>query len=64
MGPPTDPGPSGSARASKWSVHPCCYLYKVISKMISLLANLDRSQLTYQHVFGVWEETHASTGRT
>ncbi|CAI9611873.1 unnamed protein product [Staurois parvus] len=21
-GPPTDPGPSGSARVSKWSVHP------------------------------------------
>ncbi|CAI9604559.1 unnamed protein product, partial [Staurois parvus] len=23
MGPPTDPGPSGRARVSKWSVHPC-----------------------------------------
>ncbi|CAI9533076.1 unnamed protein product [Staurois parvus] len=23
MGPPTDPGPSGSARVSKWSVRPC-----------------------------------------
>ncbi|CAI9531572.1 unnamed protein product [Staurois parvus] len=23
MGPPTDPGPSGSARVSKWSVLPC-----------------------------------------
>ncbi|CAI9545623.1 unnamed protein product [Staurois parvus] len=23
MGPPTDPRPSGSARVSKWSVHPC-----------------------------------------
>ncbi|CAI9593550.1 unnamed protein product [Staurois parvus] len=23
MGPPTDPGPSGSARVSKWSVHLC-----------------------------------------
>ncbi|CAI9623721.1 unnamed protein product, partial [Staurois parvus] len=22
MGPPTDPGPSGSARVSKWSVRP------------------------------------------
>ncbi|CAI9595489.1 unnamed protein product, partial [Staurois parvus] len=22
MGPPTDPGPSGGARVSKWSVHP------------------------------------------
>ncbi|CAI9611534.1 unnamed protein product [Staurois parvus] len=22
-GPPTDPGPSGSARVSKWSVRPC-----------------------------------------
>ncbi|CAI9601741.1 unnamed protein product, partial [Staurois parvus] len=22
-GPPTDPGPSGGARVSKWSVHPC-----------------------------------------
>ncbi|CAI9534693.1 unnamed protein product [Staurois parvus] len=26
MGPPTDPGPSGSARASKWSVRPCIYV--------------------------------------
>ncbi|CAI9611228.1 unnamed protein product [Staurois parvus] len=24
MEPPTDPGPSGSARVSKWSVRPCC----------------------------------------
>ncbi|CAI9545348.1 unnamed protein product, partial [Staurois parvus] len=23
MGPPTDPGPSGSARVLKWSVRPC-----------------------------------------
>ncbi|CAI9592317.1 unnamed protein product [Staurois parvus] len=23
MAPPTDPGPSGSARVSKWSVRPC-----------------------------------------
>ncbi|CAI9554133.1 unnamed protein product, partial [Staurois parvus] len=23
MGPPTDPGPSGSARGPKWSVRPC-----------------------------------------
>ncbi|CAI9532928.1 unnamed protein product, partial [Staurois parvus] len=23
MGPPTDPGTSGSARVSKWSVRPC-----------------------------------------
>ncbi|CAI9616270.1 unnamed protein product, partial [Staurois parvus] len=23
MRPPTDPGPSGSARVSKWSVRPC-----------------------------------------
>ncbi|CAI9608567.1 unnamed protein product, partial [Staurois parvus] len=23
MGPPTDPGPSGSAPVSKWSVRPC-----------------------------------------
>ncbi|CAI9551840.1 unnamed protein product, partial [Staurois parvus] len=23
MGPPTDPGPSGSARVSKWSVRSC-----------------------------------------
>ncbi|CAI9553089.1 unnamed protein product, partial [Staurois parvus] len=23
MGPPTDPGPSGSARVFKWSVRPC-----------------------------------------
>ncbi|CAI9569120.1 unnamed protein product, partial [Staurois parvus] len=23
MGPATDPGPSGSAQVSKWSVHPC-----------------------------------------
>ncbi|CAI9563235.1 unnamed protein product, partial [Staurois parvus] len=23
MGPPTDPGPSGGARVSKWSVRPC-----------------------------------------
>ncbi|CAI9552129.1 unnamed protein product [Staurois parvus] len=23
MGPPTDPGPSGSARVYKWSVRPC-----------------------------------------
>ncbi|CAI9621964.1 unnamed protein product [Staurois parvus] len=23
MGPSTDPGPSGSARVSKWSVRPC-----------------------------------------
>ncbi|CAI9548004.1 unnamed protein product [Staurois parvus] len=23
MGPPTDPGPSGTARVSKRSVHPC-----------------------------------------
>ncbi|CAI9557768.1 unnamed protein product [Staurois parvus] len=23
MGPPTDPGPSGSAQVSKWSVRPC-----------------------------------------
>ncbi|CAI9623413.1 unnamed protein product [Staurois parvus] len=23
MGPPTDPGPSDSARVSKWSVRPC-----------------------------------------
>ncbi|CAI9620925.1 unnamed protein product, partial [Staurois parvus] len=26
MGPPTDHGPSGSARVSKWSVRPCSYL--------------------------------------
>ncbi|CAI9622118.1 unnamed protein product [Staurois parvus] len=26
MGPPTDPGPSGSARVSKWSVRPCIWL--------------------------------------
>ncbi|CAI9563539.1 unnamed protein product [Staurois parvus] len=25
-GPPTDPGPSGSARVSKWSVCPCLHL--------------------------------------
>ncbi|CAI9551616.1 unnamed protein product, partial [Staurois parvus] len=25
MGPPTDPGPSGSARVSKWSVRPWSY---------------------------------------
>ncbi|CAI9558390.1 unnamed protein product [Staurois parvus] len=24
MGPPTDPGPSGSARVLQWSVRPCC----------------------------------------
>ncbi|CAI9612529.1 unnamed protein product, partial [Staurois parvus] len=23
IGPPTDPGPSGSARVAKWSVRPC-----------------------------------------
>ncbi|CAI9620742.1 unnamed protein product [Staurois parvus] len=26
MGPPTDPGPSGSARVSKWSVRPWAVL--------------------------------------
>ncbi|CAI9534653.1 unnamed protein product, partial [Staurois parvus] len=26
MGPHTDPGPSGSARVSKWSVRPCLVL--------------------------------------
>ncbi|CAI9595844.1 unnamed protein product, partial [Staurois parvus] len=26
MGPPTDPGPSGSAQVSKWSVRPCTCL--------------------------------------
>ncbi|CAI9604883.1 unnamed protein product, partial [Staurois parvus] len=26
MGPPSDPGPSGSARVSKWSVCPCFIL--------------------------------------
>ncbi|CAI9572809.1 unnamed protein product, partial [Staurois parvus] len=26
MGPPTDPGPSGSAQVSKWSVRPCSKL--------------------------------------
>ncbi|CAI9604124.1 unnamed protein product [Staurois parvus] len=39
MGPPTDPGPSGSAQVSKWSVRPCsphthgailCYLAVII----------------------------------
>ncbi|CAI9624244.1 unnamed protein product [Staurois parvus] len=28
MGPPTDPGPSGSARVSKWSVCPCLVLIR------------------------------------
>ncbi|CAI9576083.1 unnamed protein product [Staurois parvus] len=28
MGPPTDPGPLGSARVLKWSVRPCvCHTY-------------------------------------
>ncbi|CAI9553468.1 unnamed protein product, partial [Staurois parvus] len=27
IGPPTDPGPSGSARVSKWSVCPCFSMY-------------------------------------
>ncbi|CAI9571163.1 unnamed protein product [Staurois parvus] len=26
MGPHTDPGPPGSARVSKWSFHPWCYI--------------------------------------
>ncbi|CAI9572642.1 unnamed protein product [Staurois parvus] len=25
MGPPTDPGPSGSARVPQWSVRPCTH---------------------------------------
>ncbi|CAI9553153.1 unnamed protein product, partial [Staurois parvus] len=28
MGPPTDPGPSGSARVSKWSVRPCLQIQR------------------------------------
>ncbi|CAI9568186.1 unnamed protein product, partial [Staurois parvus] len=27
MGPPTDPGPSGSARVSKWPVRPWLWVY-------------------------------------
>ncbi|CAI9576763.1 unnamed protein product [Staurois parvus] len=27
MGPPTDPGPSGSARVLEWSVRPCSALF-------------------------------------
>ncbi|CAI9592101.1 unnamed protein product [Staurois parvus] len=30
MGPPTDPGPSGSARVSKWSVRPCSVITHAI----------------------------------
>ncbi|CAI9548022.1 unnamed protein product, partial [Staurois parvus] len=30
MGPPTDPGPSGTARVSKWSVRPCSRLTTTI----------------------------------
>ncbi|CAI9582681.1 unnamed protein product [Staurois parvus] len=30
MGPPTDPGRSGSARVSKWSVRPWHYPYQFI----------------------------------
>ncbi|CAI9617155.1 unnamed protein product [Staurois parvus] len=32
MGPPTDPGPSGSARISKWSVRPCSKAYSATRK--------------------------------
>ncbi|CAI9570042.1 unnamed protein product, partial [Staurois parvus] len=33
MGPPTDPGPSGSARVSKWSVCPClCLGFLMVKK--------------------------------
>ncbi|CAI9580366.1 unnamed protein product, partial [Staurois parvus] len=30
MGPPTDPGPSGSARVPKWSVRPCTCVYLLL----------------------------------
>ncbi|CAI9599282.1 unnamed protein product, partial [Staurois parvus] len=32
MGPPTDPGPSGSARVSKWSVRP--WAYTILPKVL------------------------------
>ncbi|CAI9617194.1 unnamed protein product [Staurois parvus] len=33
MGPPTDPGPLGNARVSKWSVRPCIVVTH--SKLVS-----------------------------
>ncbi|CAI9591539.1 unnamed protein product [Staurois parvus] len=41
MGPPTDPGPSGSARVSKWSVRPWPQLfYQVIKTAITIHGKL------------------------
>ncbi|CAI9549197.1 unnamed protein product, partial [Staurois parvus] len=53
MGPPTDPGPSGSARVTKWSVRPWLFLLGMIlsktaldiQSFFSVLAGMTRSCL-------------------
>ncbi|CAI9586046.1 unnamed protein product, partial [Staurois parvus] len=56
MGPPTDPGPSGSARVSKWSVCPWLNVMNLV--LISFiwdtyLAKSDLSVLVMKEHFSV-----------
>ncbi|CAI9552697.1 unnamed protein product [Staurois parvus] len=47
MGPTTDPGPSGSARVSKWSVRPWWHICLIIHPV---WANQKRQRFCLDHV--------------
>ncbi|CAI9536602.1 unnamed protein product [Staurois parvus] len=46
MGPPTDPGPSGSARVSKWSVRPW-WLYTSDMKYEQSISNYSSTKCNF-----------------